>query len=434
MIKNKNLDYFKHRICVVGVGFIGLPLALEFSKKYKVIGYDNNIRRINELKDGYDANSYKIIKNNKFKKFSINRNLLFSSKVEDIKNCNIYIVTVPTPIYKNKVPNLKHLKNSSQIIGKFLKPNNIVIYESTVYPGVTEEICVPLLEKFSKLKLNRDFFCGYSPERLNVGDENKNLVNIKKIVSGSNNKSLNVITKLYSSIIKAGVVKVSSIKIAEAAKVIENTQRDINIALMNELSIIFSKMNLNTEEIFDAAATKWNFVRYKPGLVGGHCIGVDPYYLTYKSKLIGYSPKIILQGRKINDFMGTYAAYKLINKMQQKKIKIKNSKILIMGFTFKENCNDIRNTKVADLVDELKLYGCKVEIYDPLVSKYDINCNKKYTFITKPKEKIYDSIVIAVAHQIFVNKGLKKITNFAKKNKVIFDVMSIFKNKEIIKL
>ena len=346
------------------MGYVGLPLAIEFAKKIKVIGYDINSSRINNLKKNYDE-TREVLK----KQIKNAKNLSFTSEMADIKDCNIYIVTVPTPIKKNKLPELKPLISASRIIGGILKKGNIVIYESTVYPGATEEVCIPILEKNSKLHLNKDFYVGYSPERINPGDKQKKLQNITKITSGSNLYSSRIIDKLYSQIVKAGIHRAKSIKIAEAAKVIENTQRDLNIALINELSILFKKLKISSEEVFKAAETKWNFISFRPGLVGGHCIGVDPYYLTYKSKKIGYKPKIILAGRKLNDSMSNYISSEIITKFNERKINVRNSKILIMGMTFKENCSDIRNSKVLDLEKILKKKGANIFFYDPLIVK-----------------------------------------------------------------
>ena len=337
------------KISIVGLGYVGLPLAVEFGKKFKVVGFDLNKNRINQLKRKSDVTNE--VKKNDFIK---SKKLSFTYNYKDLKGSNIYIITVPTPINKFHQPNLINLITASKIVGKVLKKNDIVIIESTVFPGATEEICVPYLQKISNLTFNKDFFCGYSPERINPGDSKYKLPNICKVTSGSTKQVAEIIDQLYSKIIKAGTIKVSSIRVAEAAKIIENCQRDINVAFVNELSIVFDKMNIDTQEVLKAASTKWNFLDFKPGLVGGHCIGVDPYYLTFKAQKVGYKSKIILAGRKLNSKMGQFVVKKLINKMKLKKIKLLNSKILIMGFSFKENCIDIRNTGVINIVKSLK--------------------------------------------------------------------------------
>ncbi len=410
----------KLKISIVGLGYVGLPLAVSFSKYYKVFGFDLNKYRINNLQKGYDetleVNKATILKS---------KNLTFTKNLKDLKECNCHIVTVPTPIDKFNKPDFRNLISASRMIGKILKKNDTIIYESTVYPGATEEICVPILEKNSNLKFNVDFYVGYSPERMNPGDKKHNVENIIKVTSGSNDVTANFVNKLYKSIVKAGTYKASSIKVAEAAKVIENTQRDINISLINELSLIFNKLNIDTEEVLRAAGTKWNFLPFRPGLVGGHCIGVDPYYLTYKSKKLGYNPKIILAGRNLNDNMSTHVANKLFLKMREKKIKIVNSKILIMGLTFKENCPDIRNSKVFDLVKLLKKSKAKISVYDPWVN-IKIKKLKEVNLIKKPKKQYFDCIILAVSHTIFKKMGIKKINNFTKKNHIIFDLKYIF--------
>ena len=410
----------KTKISIVGLGYVGLPLAISFSRYYKVVGFDLNKQRILKLRKGYDE-TLEVKKNTILQ----SKNLTFTSKLKDLKKCNCHIVTVPTPVDKFNKPDFSNLISASQKIGKILKKDDIVIYESTVYPGATEEICVPILEKESNLIYNDDFFIGYSPERMNPGDKKHTVENIIKVTSGSNEITANFVNKLYKSIVKAGTYKASSIKVAEAAKVIENTQRDINISLINELSLIFNKLNIDTEEVLKAAGTKWNFLPFRPGLVGGHCIGVDPYYLTYKSKKLGYDPKIILAGRTLNDNMSTHIVNKLFLKMNEKKIKIANSKILVMGLTFKENCPDIRNSKVFDLVKQLKRSKVKVSVYDPWVN----NKNQKLkgiNLIKKPKKNDFDCIILAVSHNIFKKIGIKKINNFTKKNHIIYDLKYIF--------
>ena len=412
-------------IGVVGLGYVGLPLAVEFGKHFKVKGYDISLKRIEEIKKKKDLNK-EITKS----EFSKSKKLSFFKNIEELVDCNVIIITTPTPIDLKNNPDLKMLKNSTIKVASILKKKKIVVYESTVYPGCTEEVCVPLLEKYSKLKYNKDFYCGYSPERINVGDKKHNLVNIKKIVSGSNQKTLNFLSKIYSKIIKAGIYKATSIKVAEAAKVIENVQRDLNIALMNEVSIIFSKLKLNTKDVIDAAATKWNFHKYHPGLVGGHCIGVDPYYLTYKSKKVGYDPKVILSGRKINDSMYLEIISKIKNNYKYKKMgKIK--KILILGLSFKENCNDTRNSKIFDLANHFIRENNEVHAFDPHV-KSNIFDNRIILHNEMSKKNFFDIIILSVPHKEFIKLGVKKIKKFGKKNSIIFDVKNIFNNKKLI--
>ena len=394
-------------------------------KKKKVIGFDVSNKRINELNAGIDCNlefTSKELKNSK--------KLFFTKKKNDLKSCNCFILTVPTPVDKFKKPDLKLLFSATKMVGKILKKNDLIIYESTVYPGCIEEECVPILEKFSELTYNNDFFCGYSPERINPGDKRHTISSIKKITSGSTKKTANLVNYLYKKIVKAGTFKASSIKVAEAAKVIENTQRDLNIALINELSIIFKKLNIDTQSVLDAASTKWNFINFKPGLVGGHCIGVDPYYLTYKSIQVGYKPNIILAGRKINDKMGVYVAKSFIKEMKKNKIKIAKSKILIMGLTFKENCADIRNSGVKNVVKELKRYKCQLDLYDPWADSLEI----KRSFGITPKKRLnnflYDGVILAVAHAKFKKMGKDKILSLCKKNNVIYDLKHLFSKKD----
>ena len=408
-------------ISIIGLGYVGLPLAVEFSKKYKVIGFDKNISRIEELNRCIDRTGE--IKN---KKDLNSKNLIFTKKKSDIKKANIYIITVPTPVNQKKLPDLRLIKEASNLVGKYLKKNDVVIYESTVYPGTTEEICVPILKKNSGLVFNKDFYCGYSPERMNPGDKAHNVTNIKKVVSGSTEIIAKKIANLYLAIVRAGVHQAESIKIAEAAKVIENSQRDLNIAFVNELSIIFNLMKIDTNKVLDAAATKWNFIDFRPGLVGGHCIGVDPYYLTYKAKSLGYNPKVILSGRQTNDKMGSYAADQLLNKLKQSLNK-KKYKVLIMGYTFKENCNDIRNTRVIDIVKKLKHKKCTVDIYDPFVDMK----SQKFNFIKYPNNNMYDAILIAVGHKIFREMGINKIRGFGKKKNLFYDIKNIFPSDEV---
>jgi UDP-N-acetyl-D-galactosamine dehydrogenase len=414
------------KLAVVGLGYVGLPLAVEFAKKRIVIGFDLKKKRVNELNSGIDRNLELKKKNlNKIKKIK------FTSNINDLKLVNCYIICVPTPINKFKKPDLKPIARASEIIGKIIKKGDLIIYESTVYPGCTEEVCVPILEKFSNLKLNKDFFCGYSPERINPGDKQNTISTIKKVTSGSTPEIADVVDDLYSQIIKAGTFKASSIRVAEAAKVIENTQRDLNIAFINELSILFKKMNLDTQEILDAAGTKWNFLPFKPGLVGGHCIGVDPYYLTYKANMIGYKPRIILAGRNINDNMGKYVVSQFIIEMKKKSIQIKKAKILIMGLTFKENCLDIRNSGSQTIVNELNKLGCDLDLYDPVANKMDIKKTYGVLPITKLIKNTYDGIIIAVAHDYFKNMEFETIRRLCKKNYTIYDLKYIFNSNQV---
>ena len=414
-----------HNIGIIGLGYVGLPLALAFSKKYFIKAFDKDSKRIETLKRNEDIN-------NEVKKFELiktSKKIFYTKNIYDLEKCNVYIVAVPTPIKKNKKPELKFLYNACIKISQIIKKNDIVIFESTVYPGLTEEYCAKIIEKKSGLKFNKDFFCGYSPERINPGDNIHSISNIIKITSGSTPKISNLIDKIYKDIIKAGTYKVNSIKIAEAAKVIENAQRDINIAFINEISIIFDKIGIDTNQILKAASTKWNFINFKPGLVGGHCIGVDPYYLTHKSLKLGYKPKIILAGRKVNDSMPKYIFSKLREKMKSKNLSFKSTKILVMGITFKENCNDTRNSKVFDLISYLNKYKFKTDVYDPLIHK-----KKSYNLIKFPKKNYYDVIIIAVAHNEFIRLGKKNIINFAKKKNIIFDLKNIFNDKNFLSI
>ncbi|WP_440931802.1 nucleotide sugar dehydrogenase [Candidatus Pelagibacter sp.] len=412
-------------IGVVGLGYVGLPLAVELGKHFKVKGYDISQKRIEEIKKNKDSNNE--IPKSEFVK---SKKLLVFKDIKELVDCSVIIITTPTPIDFKNTPDLKMLKNSTIKVASILKKKKIVVYESTVYPGCTEEVCVPLLEKYSKLKYNKDFYCGYSPERINVGDKKHKLVNVKKIVSGSNQKTLNLLSKIYSKIIKAGIYKATSIKVAEAAKVIENVQRDLNIALMNEISIIFSKLKLNTKDVIDAAATKWNFHKYHPGLVGGHCIGVDPYYLTYKSKKVGYDPKVILSGRKINDLMYLEIISKIKNNHKYKKMR-KKKKILILGLAFKENCNDIRNSKIFDVAKYFIKENNEVHAFDPKVSS-NIFEDKMIIHNKIDKKNFFDIIIISVPHDEFIELGIKKIKKFGKKNSIIFDIKNTFNNKKLI--
>jgi UDP-N-acetyl-D-galactosamine dehydrogenase len=414
------------KIGVVGLGYVGLPLAVEFGKRYKTVGFDIKEARVAELKSGHDstleANTAEL---------KAAKKLSFTHRVEDIADCNFYIVTVPTPVDKYNRPDLRPIEGASNLLGKVLSKGDIVVYESTVYPGCTEEIAVPILERVSGLKYNRDFFCGYSPERINPGDKQHRLTTIKKITAGSTPEVATFVDKVYGSIITAGTHKASSIAVAEAAKVIENTQRDVNIALINELALIFNRLGIDTEEVLQAAGTKWNFLPFRPGLVGGHCIGVDPYYLTHKAQEIGYHPEMILSGRRINDNMSLYVAERVAQLMVKKRIHVNGAKILVMGLTFKENCPDLRNSKVADVVRELAKYGANVDVFDPWVDIDEAEHEYGIRPIKKPVQGEYDAVVMAVAHNEFRKMGLKKVRALAKKKHVLFDIKYVFKTDEV---
>lgn len=404
------------KICIIGLGYVGLPLAHAFSEKYEVMGFDVSQTRIDELRKAYDRTME--LDENQLKDALIN-GIKFTLNLSDIKDCNVFIITVPTPIDKHKKPDLTPLLKASESIAKVLKKDDIVIYESTVYPGATEEECVPILEKFSNLKFNKDFFCGYSPERINPGDKEHTVTKILKVTSGSTPEIAKKVDDLYKSIIIAGTHLAPSIKVAEAAKVIENSQRDINIAFVNELAIIFNKLRIDTNAVLDAAGTKWNFLKFKPGLVGGHCIGVDPYYLTHKAQEIGYNPEIILSGRRLNDDMGKYIANQVVKLMIKKSHKILDSRVLVLGITFKENCPDIRNSKVIDVVRELQDFGCKVDVSDYWADNKEVQ--KEYGICLQDKIKFdeYEAIILAVSHDEY--KSLK----FKNKTQVIYDIKSI---------
>ncbi len=407
------------KLAILGLGYVGLPLAVEFAKQYPTIGFDIASSRIDELRKGYDRTLE--IEDRDLTEVITQHSLSFTDKLDDIKDCTIYIVTVPTPIDKHKRPDLTPLLKASETVGKVLKKNDIVIYESTVYPGATEEDCVPMLEQFSGLKFNQDFYCGYSPERINPGDKQHTVTSILKVTAGSTPEIAKKVDELYGSIITAGTYPAESIKVAEAAKVIENAQRDINIAFINELAIIFNKMGIDTEAVLQAAGTKWNFLTFRPGLVGGHCIGVDPYYLTHKAKEIGYHPEVILAGRRLNDNMGMYVANRIIKLMIKKGQKIEGSKVLVLGITFKENCPDIRNSRVIDVIRELSEFGCRVDVHDPwadveeVMQEYDIQLLPKLDMNTTN----YQAVVMAVAHEKYENLPLER-----HKNQVVFDIKS----------
>jgi UDP-N-acetyl-D-galactosamine dehydrogenase len=410
------------KLGIIGLGYVGLPLAVEFGKKRSVVGFDINQKRIDELRAGNDFTLETTSDELHEAKF-----LSYTTKLDDLRDCNCFIVTVPTPIDEHKRPDLTPLIKASESVGKVLKKGDIVIYESTVYPGATEEDCVPVLEKFSGLKFNQDFFCGYSPERINPGDKEHRVTTIKKVTSGSTPEIADKVDALYNEIITAGTHKASSIKVAEAAKVIENTQRDLNIALINELALIFNKMGIDTESVLLAAGSKWNFLPFRPGLVGGHCIGVDPYYLTHKAQQIGYHPEIILAGRRLNDSMGAYVVSQLVKAMMKRQIQVDGARILVMGLTFKENCPDLRNTRVVDIVTELKEYNCQVDVYDPWISAAEAEHEYGITPISvlPSGEGCYDGIMLAVAHHQFKEMGAKAIRALGKRAHVLYDLKYI---------
>ena len=414
------------KIAIIGLGYVGLPLAVEFGKYFKTTGFDISESRIQELQVGNDSTLE--VRPDELQEA---KKLTYTKDTKDIQNCNIFIVTVPTPIDEHKKPDLTSLIKASISVGKALKKDDIIIYESTVFPGATEEICVPILEKNSDLKFNKDFFCGYSPERINPGDKEHRLTNIKKITSGSTPETANKVNALYKRIITAGTYKTSSIKVAEAAKVIENTQRDVNIALINELALIFNKLDIDTEAVLEAAGTKWNFLSFRPGLVGGHCIGVDPYYLTHKAIEVGYDPEMILAGRRLNDNMGNYVVNQVLQLMKKKNIEVSKADILIMGLTFKENCPDLRNTRVIDLVNGFESFNCNVDVYDPWVNKAAANKEYGITLLKEPVSEKYDVIVLAVAHDKFNALSLEKIKSFGKQNHVLYDVKYLLKAHEV---
>jgi UDP-N-acetyl-D-galactosamine dehydrogenase len=409
------------KVGVLGLGYVGLPLAVEFGKHFRTVGFDIKAARVAELKKGRDS-TLEVEPG----ELRAAKGLSYSTDVKDLKPCQVFIVTVPTPIDGYKRPDLTPIVRASELLGGVLKKGDIVVFESTVYPGCTEEVAVPILERLSGLKFNRDFFCGYSPERINPGDKTHRLTTIKKITSGSTPEVADFVDSLYASVVKAGTHKASSIRVAEAAKVIENTQRDVNIALINELALIFNRLGIDTEEVLEAAGTKWNFLPFRPGLVGGHCIGVDPYYLTHKAQEIGYHPEMILAGRRINDNMAIYVAERIAQLMIKKRIHVKGSRILVMGLTFKENCPDVRNSKVADVVRELQKYGAKVDVYDPWVD----HAEAQHEYGIKPIGKLakgkYDAVVLAVAHKEFRDMGIDAIRSLARKPHVLYDIKYLF--------
>lgn len=411
-------------ICVMGLGYVGLPLAVSFSKKFPTIGFDINKSRVASLEDGVDSTLEVSTE-----ELQSATNLSFASELNDVQDANFYIVTVPTPIDEHKQPDLTPLVKASESISKVIKKGDTVVYESTVYPGATEEVCIPIIEKLTGFKLNEDFFVGYSPERINPGDKEHRLETILKVTSGSTDEAADYVDDIYKSIITAGTHKASSIKVAEAAKVIENTQRDLNIALVNELAVIFSKVGIDTEEVLEAAGTKWNFLPFRPGLVGGHCIGVDPYYLTHKAKELNYNPEVILSGRNINDGMGKFVVDRLLKEMNSKRILAADSKVLVLGFTFKENCPDVRNTRVIDIVQELEEYHVNVDVFDPWADADEVKHEYGLELKT-PELGEYDSIIVAVSHDKFVEWGSKGIREFGKDNHILFDLKYVLPKSE----
>ncbi len=419
------MDFEQTKIAVIGLGYVGLPLAVEFGKRYKTVGFDINQKRIDELQFGQDS-TLEV----ESKLLASAKELSYTSDVEQLKLANIYIVTVPTPIDKHNQPDLTPLIKASEMLGSVVSKGDIIIYESTVYPGATEEDCIPIVERVSGLKFNEDFFAGYSPERINPGDKEHRVTNILKVTSGSTPEVADKVDMLYASVITAGTHKAPSIKVAEAAKVIENTQRDVNIALINELSIIFNKLDIDTLDVLEAAGTKWNFLPFRPGLVGGHCIGVDPYYLTHKAQSEGYHPEIILAGRRINDGMAEYVVSQLVKQMLKQKIHVEGARVLVMGLTFKEDCPDLRNTKVIDIVNELSEYNAQIDVIDPWCSNKEAEEEYGLSLVTDIEKGVYDAIVIAVAHQQFKVMGANAIKALGKTNCVIYDLKHVLERDE----
>ena len=413
------------KIAVIGMGYVGLPLAVEFGKKFSTVGFDINRKRVDELRSGNDftleVNSEDLGKAT---------HLIYTTEIEGIKDCNFYIVTVPTPIDDNNAPDLKPLESASQSVAKVIQKGDIVVYESTVYPGATEEVCIPIIEKVSGLKFNQDFFAGYSPERINPGDKVNTLTKITKITSGSTPEIADVVDKVYSSIIAAGTYRAESMKVAEAAKVIENTQRDLNIAIVNEFAKIFNILGIDTEAVLNAAGSKWNFLKFKPGLVGGHCISVDPYYLTHKAQEVGYRPEVILAGRRINDGMGQYVATQMVKKLASKKIHIDEAKVLVMGFTFKGDCPDVRNTKIIDIIHELKSFNINVDVCDNWANKNEVKEHYNIELIDTLKQSYYDGLIIAVDHSEYKELGIDYIRSLLKNNHIIYDVKHVFNQSD----
>ncbi len=414
------------RIGVVGLGYVGLPLAVEFGKHFDTVGFDIKANRIAELKKGRDSTL-----ECSSAELRSARKLKYSTSLKDLGKCQVFIVTVPTPIDRYNRPDLTPLERSSETVGKVLKKGDVVVYESTVYPGCTEEVCIPILERESGLKFNVDFFAGYSPERINPGDKEHRLPTIKKVTSGSTPEVAKFVDDLYRTVVRAGTHKASSIRVAEAAKVIENTQRDVNIALINELALLFNRLGVDTEEVLLAAGSKWNFLPFRPGLVGGHCIGVDPYYLTHKAQEVGFHPEMILAGRRLNDSMANYVAGQIVKLMADKKILVKGSRVLVLGLTFKENCPDLRNSKVADVVRELKNYGAKVDVYDPWIDHDEAEHEYGIRPIRRPREGVYDAAVVAVAHKEFRDQGISAVRKACKKSHVVYDIKYLFPANQV---
>ena len=415
----------KIKIGVIGLGYVGLPLAVEFGKKYPVLGFDINQKRVDELSAGHDATLE--VSDEELKDI---KQLTFSCDKQELASCNVYIVTVPTPIDESNAPDLTPLRKASELLGEFVQKGDVVIYESTVYPGATEEVCLPIIEKVSGLVFNKDFFAGYSPERINPGDKVNTLTKIMKITSGSTPEIGEFVNELYGSIITAGTHLAGSIKVAEASKVIENTQRDLNIAIINEFAKIFNRLGIDTEEVLNAAGTKWNFLKFKPGLVGGHCISVDPYYLTHKAQEVGYRPEVILAGRRINDGMGEYVATQLVKKLSSQKIHVDEAKVLVLGFTFKGDCPDVRNTKIIDIVNELKDFNMSVDVYDDWANPAEVEHEYGLSLVSELKENHYDGIVLAVDHSEFKEMGSDSIRKFGKQKHVLYDVKHVFGTKD----
>lgn len=420
MLKNTDI-----RIAVVGLGYVGLPLAVAFSKRFEVAGFDVNAARIAQLRMGTD-----LTREVTDQELGQSAQLSYTDQLEDLRTCNFFIISVPTPIDEHKQPDMQALIEASRMVSRVLKKGDVVVYESTVYPGATEEVCVPVLEKSSGLCLNDDFVVGYSPERINPGDKVHRLENITKVTSGSTPEAADLVDWVYGQIIEAGTFKASSIKVAEAAKVIENTQRDLNVALVNELAIIFNRMGIDTQEVLEAAGTKWNFLKFWPGLVGGHCIGVDPYYLTHKAQSLGYHPEIILAGRRLNDSMGVYVTSQLIKAMIKRRIHVDGARVLVMGLAFKENCPDLRNSRVVDIVRDLQQYNIEVDVYDPWVEPKEALHEYDIHLTGQPVKGHYDAIILAVAHDQFRNIGSAQIRSFAKSNSVLFDLKYVFGRDE----
>ncbi|MCO4322432.1 nucleotide sugar dehydrogenase [Aliidiomarina quisquiliarum] len=419
------LDLKTAKIAVIGLGYVGLPLAVEFGKKRSVLGFDINQNRIKALQAGHDSTLE--VEDQVLQQST---NLTFSSNAQDLLSCDIYIVTVPTPIDESNAPDLTPLRKASAMLASVIRPNNLVIYESTVYPGATEEVCIPIIEKGSGLRFNIDFYAGYSPERINPGDKVNTLTKIKKITSGSTPEIAKFVDDLYGSIITAGTHSASSIKVAEAAKVIENTQRDLNIAIINEFAKIFNLLGIDTQEVLDAAGTKWNFLPFKPGLVGGHCISVDPYYLTYKAKEVGYTPEVILAGRRINDGMGQYTATQMVKALARKKIHIDEARVIILGITFKGDCPDVRNTKIVDMIKELESFNINVDVFDPWANASEVEHEYGIKLVKVLSKEAYDGIILAVDHSEFKQWGENKIRSYAKKQHVLYDVKHVLNKNE----